>query len=179
MAAKGVTRTRQLDLVSRARVPSGAHSSIVEVACSVILGGVLLAVGCGRTIEGEPPVPEHRVEPCEQWCAMIFDPDCLPAEVEVPDEEACVQGCVEDDYIWSPQLDGNDACAGTYADEIACVAALDCETQREFLRRAQCGPEARAPVRREADRTTRLQEGAPVSMKWPRRESGGCDSWTW
>jgi hypothetical protein len=93
---------------------------------------LLVATACGRRIEDES-VPEHRIEPCESWCSMMFDPVCPAQEVEVPTEEECVQGCSEEEGIWAP-VDGVDECAATYVPYVECLASLPCdELQGHFV----------------------------------------------
>jgi len=85
-----------------------------------------VATACNRHIEEDPPIPEHRIAPCETWCAMMFDPVCPAAEVEVPTEEECVENCSEEEGIWCP-VDGVDECAATYVANVECLAALPCD----------------------------------------------------
>lgn len=92
----------------------------------------LVTMGCSRTIEEDPPIPEHRFEPCESWCGMMFDPVCPAAEIQVPTEEECVEGCSEENGIWAP-VDGVDECAATYVPYVDCLASLPCdELQQHF-----------------------------------------------
>lgn len=90
------------------------------------------APACSRQIEEDPPIPEHRFEPCERWCAMMFDPVCPAQEVEVPTEEACVEGCLVEEGVWAPS-EGTDACAATQIPYVECLDALPCdELQQHF-----------------------------------------------
>lgn len=84
------------------------------------------ATACTRHIEEEPPIPEHRIEPCESWCAMMFDPVCPAQDVEVPTEEQCVELCTEEDGIWAP-VDGEDECAVSLIRLVDCLASLTCD----------------------------------------------------
>jgi hypothetical protein len=121
----------------------------------LILGTV---TGCTRHIEEEPPIPEHRIQPCESWCAMMFDPVCPAQDVDVPTEEQCVELCTEEDGIWAP-VDGEDECAATYASYVQCLASLTCdEVQQHFaaandlqhvvppVEWSSCGPVASAQL---------------------------------
>lgn len=119
LAGSGAARRR--DVTSRV-----ARWALVSLA-------VAAATGCGRTIEEEPPIPEHRFETCESWCAMMFDPVCPAAEVEVKTEEECFAGCLVEEGTWAPVGDGHDACAATYIPFVDCLASLPCdELQRHF-----------------------------------------------
>lgn len=104
-------------------------SALLAVRLASLL---LVATACGPSIEEAPPSPEHRLEPCETWCAMMFDPVCPAQDVEVPTEEECVQGCTEEEGIWAP-VDGVDECAPTYAPYVDCLSSLPCsELQQHF-----------------------------------------------
>jgi hypothetical protein len=87
---------------------------------------LLVAIACGPSIEEQDPIPEHRIEPCESWCSMMFDPVCPAQEVEVPTEEECARNCSEEEGIWAP-VDGIDECAATYIPHVECLAALPCD----------------------------------------------------
>lgn len=109
---------------------------------------VTAALGCSRQIEEEPPVPEHRWEPSETWCALMFDPVCPAQEVEVPTEEECVESLAHEDILWAPVGDGVDACGPTFIEYIDCLTTLSCEEiQRHFAlinvvpaeERSRCG----------------------------------------
>lgn len=108
---------------------------------------VTTALACGRQIEEDPPLPEHRVTTCETWCAMMFDPVCPAQDVEVPTEEECVEGCIVEEGIWAP-VDEHDECAATMIPYVDCLAALPCdELQQHFAltnvvpaeQRSSCG----------------------------------------
>lgn len=93
---------------------------------------VAITTACSRHIEEEPPIPEHRLEPCETWCAMLFDSAC-PQPVEVESEEACFDGCLAQDIVWAPVGDDQDACESTYVPYVDCMASLSCaERTRHF-----------------------------------------------
>lgn len=95
---------------------------------------VTTAIGCSRHIEEDPPIPEHRLAPCETWCALMFDPVCPAQDVEVPTEEECFEGCIEEEGIWAP-VDGRDECAATYVPYVECLADLSCdELHQHFVR---------------------------------------------
>ena len=77
----------------------------------------------------------------------MFDPVCPAQEVEVPSEEECVQGCMEEEGIWAP-VDGVDECAPTYVPYVECLETLSCdELQQHFdlinvvpaVERSRCG----------------------------------------
>lgn len=90
------------------------------------------APACSRQIEEDPPIPEHRLEPCERWCAMIFDPVCPPREASVPSEEECIESCTTNEEIWAP-VGGRDECEPTYVPLVECLASLPCdELQQHF-----------------------------------------------
>jgi hypothetical protein len=91
------------------------------------------APGCSRQIEEEPPIPEHRYEPSETWCALMFDPVCPAQEVEVETEEECFEGMLVLDVAWVPVGDDQDACAATFIPFVDCLASLSCdEIQQHF-----------------------------------------------
>jgi hypothetical protein len=95
----------------------------------------LVIMGCGRTIEEDPPIPEHRIEPCESWCTMMFDPVCPAQDVAVPTEEECVEGCSTNELLWAP-VAGEDECAATYFPYVDCLESLSCdELQQHFALR--------------------------------------------
>ena len=100
---------------------------------------VATALACGRQIEEDPPIPEHRLEPCESWCAMLFDPAC-PQPVEVESEEACVEGCLRQDIVWAPIDDAHDACAATYLPFIDCMDSLSCSERNDHFARTNLVP---------------------------------------
>lgn len=104
--------------------PRRALASVPAIRSLAAL--LLVAIACGPSIEEEDPIPEHRIEPCESWCSMMFDPVCPAQEVEVPTEEECVQGCSEEDGIWAP-VDGVDECEATYVPYVECLASLPCD----------------------------------------------------
>jgi len=87
---------------------------------------MIVAGGCGPRIDAPEPIPEHRIEPCEQWCAMIFDPAC-PQDVVVETEEECVESCATSDVTWAPVEGDHDACAETQIPFVDCMAMLSCE----------------------------------------------------
>jgi len=91
-----------------------------------------LTIGCSRQIEEDPPIPEHRIEPCETWCAMIFDPEC-PIEVEVKTEQECFDSCSTADHVWAPVDDGMDACAATRIPYGDCMASLSCDERHQHF----------------------------------------------
>jgi hypothetical protein len=92
---------------------------------------VILASACSRHIEDDS-VPEHRIEPSQSWCAMLFDPMCPIAGVQVPTEEECVENVSENDVVWAP-VDGVDECAATYLPLVECLAALPCEERQDHF----------------------------------------------
>jgi len=115
----------------------------------------MAATGCSRQIEEEPPIPEHRFGTCETWCAMMFDPVCPAAEVEVETEEKCFEGCLVEEGIWAPVGDDQDACAATLIPFVDCLASLPCdELQQHFAlvnmvpdeERSSCGALERAQL---------------------------------
>jgi hypothetical protein len=110
------------------RLPRALTSA--PAICS--LGALLLvATACGRRIEDES-VPEHRIEPCETWCSMMFDPVCPATEVGVPTEEGCVESCSTNEVVWGA-VDDEDECAPTYLPYVECLASLPCaELQGHF-----------------------------------------------
>ena len=91
---------------------------------------VIVAGGCGPRIDAPEPIPEHRIEPCEQWCAMIFDPAC-PQDVVVETEDECFESCSTNELTWAPADEEHDACALTYVPFVDCMAALSCEDREE------------------------------------------------
>jgi hypothetical protein len=94
---------------------------------------VMVATGCSRQIEEEPPIPEHRIAPCETWCALMLDPVCPAQEVEVKTEEECFEGCIVEAGLWAPVGDDHDDCAATYIPYVDCLASLSCsEIQQHF-----------------------------------------------
>jgi hypothetical protein len=107
----------------------------------------LATPGCSRQIEEDPPIPEHRIEPCETWCAMIFDPEC-PLEVEVNTEQECFDYCSTADHVWAPVGDNVDACAATYVPYVDCMALLSCDERHQHydllnvvpVEELPCGP---------------------------------------
>jgi hypothetical protein len=114
---------------------------------------LLLAPACGPRIEDDS-IPEHRIEPCESWCSMMFDPVCPAQEVEVPTKDECVQGCTEEEGIWAP-VDGVDECEATFVPLVSCLAELPCdELQQHFalinvvpaVERSTCGGLAQAQL---------------------------------
>ena len=116
---------------------------------------VMAATGCGRQIEEEPPIPEHRFEPSEIWCALMFDPVCPAAEVEVETEEECFEGLLVEEGVWAPVGDEQDACAATFIPYVDCLASLPCdELQLHFAlvnivrseERSSCGELERAQL---------------------------------
>jgi hypothetical protein len=130
----------------------GVASRVARWSIAAVLGAA--ATGCGRQIEEEPPIPEHRFEPCETWCALIFDPVC-PHDVEVKTEEECFEGCLGQDIVWAPVGDDQDACAATYIPFVDCMATLSCyEIRQHFAlrnlvpdeERSSCGGLLRAQL---------------------------------
>jgi hypothetical protein len=119
------------------RAANGGTAHQRGIALQVVrwaLGGslVVAGTGCSRQIEEEPPIPEHRYEPCESWCSMIFDPVC-PQEAEVKTEEECFAMCIAEAGIWAPVDDDHDDCAATYIPYVDCLASLPCsELQQHF-----------------------------------------------
>ena len=96
---------------------------------------LVVAAGCSRHIEEDPPIPEHRYETCETWCALMFDPVCPAQDVEVPTEEECFEGCLVETGIWAP-VAGHDECAATHIPYVDCLASLPCdELQQHFALR--------------------------------------------
>ena len=94
---------------------------------------VALVVGCGPRIEEEPPIPEHRIEPSETWCALMLDPVCPAQQIGTRDEEECVENAARDDVFWGRTEEGEDVCAETYTTYIECLATLPCdELQQHF-----------------------------------------------
>ena len=116
---------------------------------------VAAATGCSRQIEEEPSIPEHRFEPCESWCAMMFDPVCPASEVEVETEEKCFEGLLIEEGVWAPVGDEQAACAAPFIPYVDCLASLPCdELQQHFAlvnmvpdeERSSCGELLRAQV---------------------------------
>jgi len=94
---------------------------------------VIVAGGCGPRIDAPELIPEHRIEPCEQWCAMIFDPAC-PKDVVVETEEECVESCATSEVTWAPVEGDHDACAETFAPFVDCMAMSTCEELEPHFR---------------------------------------------
>jgi len=116
------------------KIPNSAHQSL-KVAVKRWLHVSLLMVvttGCSRQIEEDPPIPEHRIETCGKWCAMIFDPEC-PEGVEVDTEAECLEMCTNSYGVWAPESDGHDDCAATYIPFVDCMASLSCDERREHF----------------------------------------------
>lgn len=99
---------------------------------------LVAALGCGPSIEEEPPIPEHRIESCEIWCGMMLDPVCPAQEVEVETQDECVDGCGRNEVPWGDAGEGEDACATTFIPYVDCLAMLSCdELQQHFIRASQ------------------------------------------
>ena len=140
-----------------ARVGAAHRRSVASPVAGWSLAALLAVAtaGCNRQIEEEPPIPEHRFETCETWCALMFDPVCPAQDVEVPTEEECFEGCLVQDIVWAPVGDGEDACAATYILYVECLASLPCsELQQHFAlrnvvpdeERSSCGGLLRAQL---------------------------------
>ncbi len=93
---------------------------------------VATTTGCSRRIDEDPPIPEHRIDPCEMWCSMMFEPECRPQEVAVQTEEECFDACAIADHVWAP-VDGHDDCAATYIPYVDCLASLSCNERYEHF----------------------------------------------
>jgi hypothetical protein len=106
---------------------------------------VTTAPGCGPQIEEEPPIPAHRYEPSETWCALMFDPVCPAQAVEVETEEECFEGLLVLDVAWAPVGVDQDACAATFIPYVDCLASLSCdEIQQHFALTNIVPPEERS-----------------------------------
>ena len=125
--------------------------------CSLVICLLVVsATGCSRHIEDEPPIPEHRYETTESWCALMFDPECPAQELEdVKDEEECFDKVLRLDIVWAPIGDGEDACAATLIPFVDCLTTLSCsEIQQHFALtnivpaedRSSCGALAQAQL---------------------------------
>ena len=129
--------------------------------CSITVRGLTMAalvatvVGCGPRIEQEPPIPEHRIEPSETWCALMLDPVCPAQQIGAKDEAECFEIIARDDVFWGRTDEGEDVCAETYTAYIECLAMLSCdELQQHFTltnvvpdeERSSCGGLARAQL---------------------------------
>lgn len=105
----------------------GTGGAVLAGSLAALL--IAAAPSCSRHIEEEPPIPEHRLEPCQTRCEMLFDPACPARELEVATEEECFESCIAEEGIWVP-IDGHDQCAATEIAYIECVAALPCDEIR-------------------------------------------------
>jgi hypothetical protein len=104
------------------------------LTASLLAVAIAAPIACGPRIEEDPPIPAHRLEPCESWCSMMFDPVCPATEVEVPTEEECIEGCSTNELLWGT-VDDEDECAPTYLPYVECLASLPCgELQQHFDR---------------------------------------------
>jgi hypothetical protein len=131
-AAKGGTTHRR-----------GVASPVARWSLVALL--VTAAPGCSRQIEEEPPIPEHRFEPSETWCALMFDPVCPAQEVAVETEEECFEGLLVEEGVWAPVGDDEDACAATFIPYVDCLASLPCnELQQHFALTNIVRPEERS-----------------------------------
>lgn len=110
---------------------------------------VISTLACGPQLEEPSPTPEHRIEPCETWCAMMFDPTCPPRELEVETQQECFEGCIEEEGVWAPIDADHDDCAATYIPFVECMDSLTCEElQQHFAsinmvpaeEQSSCGP---------------------------------------
>jgi len=90
-------------------------------------------ISCGPEIEEAPPVPEHRIETCETWCAMMFDPLCPAQDVEVETEQECYEGCLSEEGVWAPVGEGHDDCAATHIPYVECLDSLSCEEVQQHF----------------------------------------------
>lgn len=109
-----------------------------------VLTWLLVAIpsACSRHIEEEPPIPEHRLAPCETWCSLMFDPVCPATDVAVKTEEECFDYCTAADHVWAPTGDEHDDCAATYIPYVDCMASLSCgEIQHHFASANVVSPE--------------------------------------
>lgn len=93
-----------------------------------VLVGAVTVMGCGdRTTE--PDVPEYRVDACERWCPVAFDPVCGNTDLDPEDAGDCVEGCSKSDAVWVRGPDGVDRCASEHIAYVDCVVELTCEEQ--------------------------------------------------
>lgn len=133
-------------------MPSGSSSTVRGLTIMVAL--MTMVVGCGPRIEEEPPIPEHRVEPSETWCALMLDPVCPAQQIGAETEAECFEIIARDDVFWGRTEEGEDECAEIYASYIECLAMLPCdELQQHFVltevptvERSSCGGLLRAQL---------------------------------
>jgi hypothetical protein len=126
-------RTQRAAMVgpSRRSQPSKAFTLLLarwSITSLLIIG----STGCSRHIEEDPPIPAHRYEPSETWCAMLFDPQC-PLDFEVETEEECFEEMLVFEVGWAPVGEDEDACAATFIPYIECMASLPCEERHQHF----------------------------------------------
>ncbi|MCA9654769.1 MAG: hypothetical protein H6712_30535 [Myxococcales bacterium] len=105
---------------------------------AVVVALVLCTGACGPRVEEEAPIPEYRIETCESWCSLMFDPTCPPQEIEVETERECVEVCAHNEVVWGETPDG-DACAPTLVPYVDCLATMSCEEIQEHFVLANSG----------------------------------------
>jgi hypothetical protein len=126
-------RCARADRHSKHREGQEINEAVKPARWSSIALVVVAAAACSRHIEEEPPIPEHRIQPCRTWCAMLFDPEC-PQDVEVKDEAECFEHCTTNEPVWGPTNEnGDDPCAATYIPLVNCIAALSCEERDQHF----------------------------------------------
>ena len=92
-------------------------------------------------------VPQHRVQPCKDWCDLMLSEDCPAKDVQVQNEAECFEGCIHSDAKWRPEdgEDGEDACADTVIAYTDCLKALTCsEIVEHFELRNEVPPVERS-----------------------------------
>lgn len=120
-----------------ARVRTGWTAPCVALSLLAACGA-----SCGREIKEEPPIPEHRIVPCETWCALMFDPVCPAREVVVETEQECFDTCVVEEGTWAPVDETHDDCATTYLPYVECLDSLSCEEIKQHFALVNVVPSA-------------------------------------
>jgi hypothetical protein len=101
--------------------------------CIGVVAALIGGPACTDRAETEPP--PHRIEPCEDWCTAVVDPECGSPDAEMFDHDDCVDHCAsEGDWNWAPQPNGEDQCAPEQIAYIECVVGLECSERAQHFR---------------------------------------------